>query len=257
MSRLFPRFAVPLLASLPLLGGCGPEELMDEPGPQPEASLATSTQDLVSNGSYSWIAPSMATPMGTTWDRACFLTRVQGRFDLWTDSVRVFATGGSWYLHGGGDTRASSRCALLNGGALSGEYEWVPSQSLPTNMGTASGRVCFLTRVAGDFNGWNYWVRVYVSGGSWFLFGSANKLHGTARARCVTVPTYSVEYSWSQGQSLGTHLGTTSGQVCALTYVAGEFASANEYVDIYASSGSWYLRGNSSTHGLTARARCF
>ncbi|MCP3142116.1 hypothetical protein [Pyxidicoccus xibeiensis] len=196
--------------------------------------------------------------MGTTSDRFCFLDRVRGAFNGPGDHVRVFAADASWYVHGNaGATQASGRCARRSGGTLSGEYEWTPGQSLPTNMGTASGRVCFLTRVDGDFNGAAHWVRAYVSGGSWFLFGSSSKAYGRARARCITVPSYSGEYFWNQGQTYAEHMGKSTNRVCALTYLAGEFSGWNEYVDIFESAGSWYLTGSSSTHGISVRARCF
>ncbi|MCY1018153.1 hypothetical protein [Pyxidicoccus sp. MSG2] len=260
MFRLNPRFAVLMLAVT--LGGCGPEEMMkEETDTETEAVLATAEQELVGSGSYVWTSSSAATPMGTSTDRFCFLEKVRGRLDGPSDHVRIFAADGSWYLHGnagsGGPLQAGARCAYRSGGVLSGEYEWTPGQNLPTNMGTASGRVCFLTRVDGEFNSGGHWIRAYVSGGSWFLFGSSSKVYGRARARCITVPSYSGEYVWSQGQSYGEHMGTTTNRVCALVYMAGEFASFNEYVDILPTAGSYYLRGSSSTYGVAARARCF
>ncbi len=253
-----------LFVSLPLtviLGACGPEELSDESERTqevPGAELGTVTQELGSLGAYSWAAPNDATPMGITSDRFCFFNRIRGRFDSSGDYVHIFAAGGSWYVGGGGDTRAIARCAPRpSGSTLSGEYSWTAGQQLPTNMGTAAGRVCFLTRVSGDFDSSADWVRVYVSGGSWFLFGSSYKQSGGARARCITVPSYSGEYSWSQSQSYDTHMGTTSGRVCALTYMGGQFNSLNEFIDIYHAAGSWYLGGSSLHSGVAAKARCF
>ncbi len=259
MLRLNPLFVVlPLTA---ILGGCGPEDLMDESeqGHEvPGAELRTVTQELPSNGVYSWSAPNSATPMGTTSGRFCFFNTLQGRFDTSSDSVHVFAAGGSWYLGGGGDTRAVSRCATRpSDSILSTEYRWTAGQQLATEMETATGRVCFLTGVSGDFDGSSDWVRVYVSGGYWYLQGSLSKQSGGARARCITVPSYSAEYSWSQTQSYDTHMGTTSNRVCALTYMGGQFDSLNEYIGIYAAAGSWYLGGASLHSGVAAKARCF
>lgn len=263
MPRLNHLFAVLPLTAI-LMGGCGPTELEDEQGAGQESpggvepQLDTLTQELPSSGSGSWIAPASATSLGTTSGRACFFNRIRGRFDTSPDYVRIFAADGSWYLHGGGDTRAIARCASLPpGGSVSGEYDWVAGRQLPVNMGTASGRVCFLTRVQGDFDSSADWVRVYVSGGSWFLFGSASKASGRAHARCIPVSSYSGEHSWSSSQYYDEHMGTTSGRVCALTYMGGQFDSVNEYIDIYASAGSWYLGGASSLSGVQAKARCF
>lgn len=257
-------FAVVLPVAATILGGCGPEDMQDGQGastaPQGAASapsLGTASQELNSNGVYSWTAPADATSMGPTADRACFFNRIRGNFASGSSAVDIFSTSGSWYLRGGGDTRATGRCATLNGGAYSGEYTWKAGQQLPTNLGTTTGRVCFLVRVSGSYKSGADWVRVYASGGSWFLFGDSAKGDGGAQARCVTVPTYTGEYSWSSGKGYDTFMGSTSGQVCALTYMAGAFNSASDYLDIYPSSGSWYLGGNGGTGAVAARARCF
>jgi hypothetical protein len=223
-----------------------------------EPQLATVTQELPASGTYSWISPNDATPMGTTSGRICFLNRIRGRFDTSSDAVRIFAAGGSWYLYGSGETRAVARCALLPAGTtVSSEFEWTADRELPVNLGTATGRVCYLTYVSGDFDSASDWVRIYPSGGSWFLFGSSNKASGRARARCIPVSSYSGEYIWSSSQSYDTYMGTTSGRVCALTYMGGSFESLNDVIDIYATASSWYLGGGNTSTGVQARARCF
>ncbi len=251
-----------LIAVLPLsailLGGCGPVDEEEQGLGETEPQLGTVTQELTSSGAYSWLSPNDATPMGTTSGRACFFTRIRGRFDNGSGAVRIFATGGSWYLYGSGNTRAIARCALLPAGAsLSSEYEWTADRELPVNMGSTSGRMCFLTYVSGDFDGSADWVRIYPSGSSWFLFGSSSKASGRARARCISGLSYSGEYAASSSQSYDTHMGATSGRVCALTYMGGQFDSLNEYIDISATAGSWYLGGATSVGSVQARARCF
>lgn len=265
-------FAVVLPLTATMLGGCGPEDMQDEQGgstgqqmpttgttpSETEPQLATVTQELPSMGAHSWTAPADATSMGSTADRFCFLNRVRGNFVSAGSYMDVFASGGSWYLRGGGDTRGTARCAArASDTSLSGEYSWKAAQALPTNMGTTTGRVCYLVRVSGSFDSGSDWARVYASGGSWFLFGNSVKGNGGAQARCVTVSTYSGEYSWNSNQSYDTHMGVTSGRVCALTYMAGKFNTANDYIDIYASAGSWYLGGNASAPAVSAKARCF
>ncbi|MCY1077669.1 hypothetical protein [Archangium lansingense] len=265
-------FAVVLPLTATILGGCGPEDMQDEQSgsagqPMPtqgmspnetEPTLGTATQELASLGAHTWSAPADATPMGATADRFCFLNRIRGNFVSAGSYMDIFASGGSWYLRGGGDTRGTARCATRTSATgLSSEYVWKAGQRLPTNMGTTTGRVCFLVRVSGSFDSGADWVRVYASGGSWFLFGDSAKGDGGAQARCVNVSSFSGEYSWSSSQSYDTHMGVTSGRVCALTYMAGRFDSVNDYIDIYASSGSWYLGGNASAPAVSAKARCF
>ncbi len=220
MLRIKHLFVV--LPSTATLGGCGPEDMLDEQsesGLESQPALGSITQELSYSNGDSWAAPAPASPLGSTSNRVCFLTRIQGVFDSGADSVYAFASGGSWYIGGYGGTSARAGCAALNGSAFSGAYAWRAGQSLPTNLGSTTGRVCFLTRVGGSFNSSADWVRVYASGGSWFLFGDSQAGDGYAQARCVAVSTYSGEYSWAQGQSYPTHMGTTSGRVCALIRV--------------------------------------
>jgi hypothetical protein len=260
-----------LLIVLPLttvLGGCGPEGL-DEQGAESSGqvgstsgetppSLDTVTQDLNVSNAGAWLSPNAATPLGATSNRVCYLTRIRGYFDGAGDYVRTFGSGGSWYVGGNGNTRAVADCAALGAGnAFTGEYDWTAGQRLPTYVGPAGDRVCFLTRVQGSFNSGSDWARVYVSGGSWFLFGNSVAGNGFARARCVTVSSYSPEYSWNQSQSYPTSMGSTAGRACGLTYMGGQFDSYSEYIDISAQAGSWYLGGASAHTGVAAKARCF
>ncbi len=257
-----------------LLWGCGPEDSPEQAGapqevpasesaPGKELTPGTLEQELTSIGSYSWRAPALSTAMGSTSNRVCALTQVQGRLDTASDYARIYAVDSSWYLGGYSATAemiAGARCADKPAGtSLSGEYNWTAGQSLPTNMGTTSGRACFLTRVNGGFNGSSDWVRIYASGGSWFIFGASQTAGTFARARCVTVPSVSSEYAWTYAMGQAEHMGSTSGRVCALTGIQGAFDGLGDYVQIYASAGSWYLRGATQPAGkyLVARARCF
>jgi hypothetical protein len=230
-------------------------------GPESQSELGTITEDLVFKNGASWAAPATATPLGSASDRVCFLTRIQGVFDSGADSVHMFGSGGSWYIGGTGPAKgASAGCAArLSTTAYSGEYVWTEGQQLPTNLGPTAGRVCFLTRVGGGFNAPTDWVRVYASGSSWFLFGDTQAGGASARARCVSVSSYSGEYSWSQNQTYPTHMGTTSGRSCALTYMAGQFNTGSEVIRLYSSVGSWYLTGGASNAGMgvATKARCF
>ncbi len=144
-------------------------------------------------------------------------------------------------------------------GASGPEYTWeqgqpsVPKASVP--MGSASGRVCFLTRVAGHFQGGGEGVRAYVSGGSWYLGGNSQQSGVSARARCVSVPSYSDEYSWSQYTYVA-YMGSASNRSCFLTGVKGHFEGGGEFVQAYISGDSWYLGGQSQQQSVGASARC-
>lgn len=253
-------------------GGCGGPDGADiesangdplpmEPGFSESGSTpATLVQELTSTGEFSWSQGNPATPMGSTTDRVCYLTRMTGRFEGWGESIHAFTSRGSWYLGGSSmqaDVAASSRCAYVSSSLYTVEYSWHQSQSYPTYMGSASGRVCFLTRISGKFKGWGEWVHAYVSGGNWYLSGGSQQQDVSARARCVLVNSYTGEYLWSQYQSHATFMGSTAGRSCALTYVKGNFRGWGEFVHIFDSGGSWYLGGGSYQQDVAARARCF
>jgi hypothetical protein len=181
-----------------------------------------------------------------------------GAFDSGGDSIRITALRGRWHVDGTGSTRASAGCAALYGRSdYTTAYDWTAGQPQPTNLGSATGRVCFLTRVGGSFNHAEDWVGVYEHGGSWFLSGASQARNGSARARCVTVGSYSGEYSWAQGARNATYLGRTGSRVCALTSIAGQFDGASEFVEVSKAAGHWYLRGGSARSGIAAKARCF
>ena len=66
----------------------------------------------------------------------------------------------------------------------SSEYTWLQGQG-PIKMGPTSTTVAFLTYVRGKFAGTDEYVRVYASGGYWYL-GGKSKQHGVAaKARCI------------------------------------------------------------------------
>lgn len=140
---------------------------------------------------------------------------------------------------------------------VSSEYHWSQGSS-PVPMGSASDRVCFLTRVTGRFAGGGEKVQAYVYGGSWYLGGTSHQKGVAATARCVFVASasqYSGEYSWSQG-SYPIHMGSGAGRVCFLTMMSGRFKGGGEEIWAYRSGPSWYLDGRSRQKGVSAGARC-
>jgi hypothetical protein len=248
---------VAVLLLTTLLGGCGPEEL-EEPVGEEVGELGSAKKALSYSSGGSWASPYPATPLAPTADRACFFTRVGGAFNSSGDSLRIAALRERWHVDGTGSTSAKAGCAALHGySEYSTGYDWTAAQTRPTNLGSSRGRVCFLTRVGGSFNQATDWIGVYEHGGSWFLSGASQARNGSARARCVAVSSYSGEYSWEQGTRNGTYLGRTGNRVCALTYMAGQFDGASEFVEVSKAAGHWYLSGGSRRSGVAAKARCF
>lgn len=146
---------------------------------------------------------------------------------------------------------ASSTEALATSGP---EYSWSQGQPVVL-MGGTDGRVCFLTRVTGKFYGGGEAVYVFASGGSWYLGGQSQQSGVGAGARCVSVASYSGEYSWSQGQ-YPVYMGSASNRACFLTRVTGKFKGGGEVVHAYTSWDAWYLGGQSQQSAVGASARC-
>jgi hypothetical protein len=133
------------------------------------------------------------------------------------------------------------------------DYHWFSGWG-PKEMGSTSGRACFLTSVAGMFGSSRY-VRIYSANGSWWLTGSPSGVSAVARCSNSYTSGVPTEYSWSQGQN-PTYMGSIYGRACFLTRVGGDFESANERVEVFTSNGAWYLGGSSVQAGVHARARC-
>jgi hypothetical protein len=142
------------------------------------------------------------------------------------------------------------------------EYSWHLGTT-GTEMGSTSGRACFLTRVTGDFRR-DRFVRIRISNGSWVLGGSrvvtaADVGVVNASARCSRVYSYTDEYYWNELQNAKV-MGSINGRACFLTGVGGGMARTDDRVEVYSgNSTSWWLGGTSNSQydaGVHGRARC-
>ena len=147
-------------------------------------------------------------------------------------------------------------------GVFPDEFYWVQGNS-SVGLGPASDRFCFLTQVRGQFEGSAERVRVYISGGSWWLGGTSNQHDVSATARCVPLnflnrtSTYTVEKVWSSDSVHPTLLAADNGQTaCFLTRVNGALQSVNDRLTIYSQAGNWYLNGDDQSGFIEGAARC-
>jgi hypothetical protein len=210
---------------------------------------------------FEWQQGWAAVPMGSTSDRFCFLTAVQGRFKGGGESVQVYISGGSWWLGGSSQQEAVAARALCiprnhRGQTLSvsKEYRWSQG-AYATHMGSDSDRVCFLMYVTGRFEGGGEQVEAYRSGGSWWLGGTSYQKGVQAGARCVNTRYREGPYYWTQGQA-PVLMSNANQWMCGLTKVAGRFNGGGERVNAFV-SGSWrYLGGSSHQKGVSSAAYC-
>lgn len=226
-----------------------------------EGVLGTASQELLSAGVVGWTQGSEPKPLGPTTDRVCFLAGMRGNFAGLTESVKVYASAGSWWLSGTSSTTgvaAWATCALTPNSPTT-EYLWDTDKGYPTPMGTATNRMCYITRVAGGFDSIGEWVHAYVSGGDWYLIGHTKGPDLEVRARCVDVDSYGPERSWDSTDIpklvdwSGPDVGT-----CALTRIYGRFNSSADVVYCGYTASAWYLSGTSAANVVVhARARLF
>jgi hypothetical protein len=138
---------------------------------------------------------------------------------------------------------------------FSDEYWWEQGEP-PVSMGSVHGRVCFLTRLRGDFEGGGEYVRAFASGGSWYLGGGSQQSGVEAAARCLSVHWYSSEYFWTQGQA-PVPLYSAGYYSCFLTGLSGDFEGGGEVVRTFVDDKGWFfLGGSSGQSGVWATARC-
>jgi len=257
------------MVAMLLLGavGCGPVspgelegELGLEPGSEP---FAQTRNALILMGEFYWDQYRAATPMGPVGDRVCFLTGVKGKFEGPGESVHAYTNNGSWYLGGGSyqaDVGGWARCVAVGDSSwFTQEYTWQQGQA-SVDLGSTTGRTCFLTRVSGKFLGIGETVRIFMDNNHWYLGGNSGQYGVTASARCVYSDYNSPdEVSWSPGQP-AQYVSPYSGRACFLTRMAGNFRGGAESVrvsDAYYNvpQAYWYLGGTGQTE-LAASTRC-
>lgn len=119
------------------------------------------------------------------------------------------------------------------------------------NLGSASDRMCVLTRVGGKFNGLGEKVHVYQSNGSWFIGGTSLQpgVHGEATcfAHSKFLANGSSRWNSSEGVVADGRKGCTQTTANAwfgdaatmLTGMSGYFAGGGEWVGITQSPGAF------------------
>lgn len=222
----------------------------------------------------------------------CFLAGISGVFKSAQDGVTVgINQGGNWQLSGTRGTGNPGAYAYCIVGVPAGTpshpwawYTWTSGQAA-VNMGTTTGRTCFLTAVKGNFTGTSDLVRTRRSNGTWLLDGGAASAANGITASAVCVPKSADDsYTWTSTQGSQTALPLISGThyvmsanngpaACFLTEVRGRFDTqagatppvAHAWIDpVNVSAWVWYLSGSSSDSSLsdydpgtrTIKSRC-
>ena len=126
----------------------------------------------------------------------CWLAGMSGIFDGGAEHVGVFVSDDLyWNATAGNCTEepfvdAVSYCADFGLGARSAWYgaerTWRQGDA-PVDLGSATGSLCALTRVAGEFRGAGEAVWITQRDGRWLLEGQSAQSGVEASARCVSL----------------------------------------------------------------------
>jgi hypothetical protein len=168
-------------------------------------------------------------------------------------------------------------------------YAWGTTEVSSTEIGTATGRTCFLTGVTGNLRpDGNYpygsgtyspagaGVRVNAQG-NYEIYVAPGRSGSPveAFARCANPASVTPEVSWQAGQGWVWLAGVKAGRTCALTSVTNVmqcddngvcywgFAADSDAVQVTSDVYNWYLTGHAGDGSLNyngtmhATARCF
>ncbi|WP_375760939.1 hypothetical protein [Corallococcus exercitus] len=256
--------------------GCGGDPMMDEaaanaavteaaaPAAPEDASLATSEQGVALGGTYWWGTAAnglTSTAIGTSTNRTCFLTGVQGNLKgtSWA-GVGVFQYAGNWeiFVNQSNGKALSSGVQCINTATnRTPEVSWYDGQAAKLLGAVTADRRCFLTQVeaAGGFTANADYARVWNDGYNWYLGGNLGAAGG-ARAVCVDVPSDAGGWLWIAGNpgSFTHNLAYNPGGVaCMLSGIGGNFSTSNytDGVSIDYNSGTryWEMTVSNSKRG--------
>lgn len=118
-------------------------------------------------------------------DRACFLTRVSGKFAGGTERVEIFTSAGSWYLGGASlqvGVSARARCISAPPGGIA--YKWAGLIAPSTILTPSVGYACFLAGMAGRFDAVGDFVAVNRGRPNWLAVGDPTQKR-YAKGGCV------------------------------------------------------------------------
>jgi hypothetical protein len=225
------------------------------------ASSATAAQcypysnDVTANSSHPEVIKKInvnpvesATPAYADVDHyACFLTGMGGQFNSAGEGVRIVNQDGYWAVRAnwssGSGVRGTASCVKVSDRSYytsNTAWTWyqsggtVPVTIAPTESLKAGHTWnCFLTRIAGKFEGGGEMVKTYRNGSTWYVGGQSSQVGVRAEARCVQTyanfdysdTVYSVSANQSEGNVYtqmvsagGFHSDVCSNETNSMTY---------------------------------------
>lgn len=195
----------------------------------------------------------------------CFFTNVGGNLAGFGEDLGVAAgSDGNWYL-GGTSAQGLGMSGVIITGDLRKEfepictkYDWTKDQP-PVKMIHSRAGICFLSRVAGAFDGEGEAVRVYINpkDGFWYMDGVSNRaVAATALAlrlrRNARVKLECTEHECKLNEAPQKLIAADEG-FAYLSGIMGDFAGGGEWVNVELVDGFWQFSGQTQKP-LGARA---
>lgn len=212
-------------------------------------NLATQQEELsiIGSGEVGQFSHRATVDMGPSFNQACFLTNVGGRFVGGGEWVKAEVSAGRWILsygsQQGGNINARALCV---GKPLTHTKTWNKGN---TPQRLRSGGTCFLTRVMGKFQGGNEQVKVYKEGGigDWYVYGGTTTTENiSATAGCIdSSPIGNPFVMWGAAPWSLTVVqdSAPTQKACFLQQVKGAFLSSKEQVGVVP---GWTMSGASA-----------
>lgn len=221
-------------------------------------SNACQVRALVTVSRFSWNSRQPAVAMGTTQNRVCFLTGVGGAFNSADDSVAIVSQGGQWVLSGstgvGGFAEARAACTT---GQASEQSTWRSGEAT-VQLGNDDQVACFLTAVAGAFQGGGESAGLRRVSGIWQLNGDVLQDDIRVSARCMPVQEVSDGFVMGLGTASPFEIDTVQDGACYLTFIGGDFGAEGDLVETDWNGVGWQIeRRVGGTRQLRATAACF
>lgn len=136
---------------------------------------------------YSWAQGDNPVKMGSDREYFCALASVSGQFEGEKEVVEVNTVNGDWQLSGGSfkkDVAATAACVKFNTSKMS-STDWKQGET-PKTLTSAARSICYLSRMAGKFDGIQERIALSIVKGNWQLGGGSFQKDVAATATCLT-----------------------------------------------------------------------
>jgi hypothetical protein len=125
---------------------------------------------------------------------------------------------------------------------VTAESSWTTGQA-PVSLQSLTTHACFLTRFAGRFQGGGEEVGVFKNDAGFYeLSGQSEQASTAAAARCIPMPSVSVNFPTQLGGSATVTMDPQRNGACYLVRAQGLFAARGDFVETEWTGTAWQLQ---------------